>query len=70
MTKENFNIGDIVKHKADNRRMVVVDYGRPDNNPMPNAKDLKKPICRFYDDTTRKYVTSQFITEELVLIEE
>lgn len=70
MPIENFNIGDLVKHKADNRRMTVVDYGKPDGVVQWDAKDFHKPICRFYQDSTQTYIIQQFVTAELIKIDE
>ena len=66
----NFNIGDLVEHKADNRQMVVVDYGKPDTDPRWDAKDVNKPICRFFQDSTQTYISQQFVTSELRRIDE
>lgn len=68
--KADIKIGDVLKHKSDGRRMVVVDFDRPDDEKRLNYRDKNKPICRFFHESTQKYDVQSFLFAELMKIEE
>lgn len=60
-----FEIGTKVKHKSDDRVMVVIDYGKPANDMRIDAKDPNQPICRYINPISGRYEAIQFIAAEL-----
>ena len=61
----DINIGDVFKHKADGRRMVVIDFYKSSKHADPNVRDKNSPVCRFYNETKEKYEIQTFIYAEL-----
>jgi len=54
-------VGDKVKHKATDEKMVIVDLDPEEDYPI---------ICRRYKVEKKRYGTERFKEEELELIEE
>lgn len=56
-----FKVGDRVKHKATDEKMLVVDLDPKEDYPV---------ICRRYKEDKKRYGTERFKEEELELVEE
>ncbi len=65
----DINVGDVFKHKADDRKMVVIDFHRSSNHADPNVRDKNTPVCRFHNDSKDKYEVQTFIYAELTKVD-
>lgn len=43
----DINVGDVFKHKADDRKMVVIDFHRSSNYADPNVRDKTHQFADF-----------------------
>ena len=67
-TELDINLGDIFKHKADDRKMVIYDFYPDGNGLSQTTKDKSIPICRYFNEKTDKYELKNFKFHELIKV--
>jgi hypothetical protein len=58
-------LGDVFIHKADDRKMVVVNFEFYGGDMSMKTKDRNIPLCKYFDDKLNKYVVDRFMFFEL-----